>query len=526
MRQLPDWLIDSKAAKNFSAYQPPPRVIEGQKLTGYQRAKYAKLLAKIKQELLIEIMQTEKVVKLDGSLRVSLFGKLHYIREADGSYHVMSGDIHEWAISEDSSRVLIYPPAALTDGLVSILIMRWEKPINEYIDGLERYYSYLNRARPFALYIENQLKKAIKRFLAKSIHWANFRLKLAEMLQLDDEVLQLALRSRTSIYQRSMTVAHYNLVLKHLEVYREANRQLPNLLWLITYSLKLRVKLESGNVLAQCREFMLQEGIGKSGWRLLCNSRISELGYTPHTKNFLSELAQYIRLHQMLGRRSFMSANLCYLFHHPEWAVTFDSVYYRGIHFPPQLMNKYINEIARLQKSGLRADKIAEQTAPVLAWLCTAKPKIDHVQLKKPWSWFLAKANNFYELSNKIRRLRSYCWTPVVRFKSIGNFRFLEVVDAYQLMSLASSQRHCIDSYVNDCKSGAALVFDIYNANGKREAAMLLQLNRTQWAIYDIRGFANKAASSELWGVAHNFTDWLNSGNCEGQISRQISRQR
>jgi len=310
--------------------------------------------------------------------------------------------------------------------------------------------------------------------------------------------------------QRTMTIAHYNLVLKHLEVYREVNRQLPNLLWLLTYLLKQGVKFEAGNVLAQCREHLINEGVSKSGWRLLCNSRISQLGWIPSCKNLLSELKQYLCLHQTLRRRCLLSPKITYLFDHPEWDIDFDAVYYRSIRFPPQLMNKYIDEVVRLHKSGYNSDMASAQTALVLAWLRIAEPTIDHVQLKKPWSWFKEKALTWYNKENAKKHLSAFRWDDKVGHVEIGKYQFSEVIDAYKLMNLAERQRHCIDSYMQDCMSGDALVFDIYKANGKTEAAILLHQKSGKWTITDIRGFANKPALPSIWAAGHALVKIMN----------------
>jgi len=396
-------------------------------------------------------------------------------------------------------------PLKLTSWLIEKIVFSIDEELQAFVAALKT--KKLQNNNQFPCNFKNSLIRYLTKWLKQSIKkiykWRNIQYAVKSELHICDQDFTLALQSRW-FKKAVLSISDYNNILNHYLLYLELNYDNAKLLWLLSYLLSEGYDIEN-NAIKVIKDYLISKGLTEQGWRVLTKSNKKDYAFLFKNAIYLEDLIGYLKLHCLINRRVLLPRALNDLFNHPHWRVSDQSIYYRGVIIPPQLFSQLIDQYLIY---GLNHTELNNEVSSVLIWLREFKPKIDHNQLKKPWKWFANKALKKIAYEQSKLSNNKIAWDPIITRINFSEFEVIGIQNKWQLMQLAIQQRHCIDSYGDDCLSGNKLVFVIYE-HQKIISSILLEKSNKNWWIEGIRGFANREATDTEVDIAHALVDKL-----------------
>jgi len=357
-----------------------------------------------------------------------------------------------------------------------------------------------------------RLISSISKAIQKSVLWDTLRHQVRDALKIEPEILRIARRALTVRKLRNriyLNIDHLNNVIKHIEGYRQLDKEAPNLLWLYTIALEEKVIPKGELIQALKKMLVYYSGCKERGWRLILRSSIRDLEPAIETNGSQWEyLVEYIKLHNLLDRNQAIPRKAIHLFNEPHWTVnTKNKIFYRGVEVKPALLNGYIN--AAVDAENLD-DFAQDQALPVFTWLIDAKPALDKNQLKSGWSWLVKAANAWLENSATEARLSLIKWECKLGNLTLGQYKFVPLINAWQVRQEALRNRNCADHFIERCQAGTYRLYSVLLSNGKHKATLGMLFENDNWGIHQIKSFANQPVSVQLHNIADAISEGLN----------------
>lgn len=493
--------------------------LQNVKLTPYQKTRLVNLVSKISYDLSAIFQHPIQTIKSKKFIRHYAFGVIEYRysrKFKTFSVHEFVKDgLYPWHQIEPN-RVLIWHPLRLTDDLIRIILRKFTNAIQAFSLNFYEYHCDIHRN----LYSDNDiyeeltdnLIRLIRREIKRAINWKNIRYELANKLKLDLEVLMHCKLGGLGNRSGRLNIRLYNFIQTNITLYREVFKEAPKVVWLLTLLMSNNYRFKQGAVVSRIRNIILDYSIPPLGWRILCRSSRRDLNFLLDCQRVvLTELMQYLQLHVNLHRQKFIPKRISHLFDHPQWGVKGQKIMYRMVEIHPNVLNRIIDKLIAV--SGDDAKVLNNQIADVFSWMKVEQPEFDHVQLKKPWSWFVQKAYLWACESYASEKYEKVSWQSDCREIEIYGYQFVPIENLWALMKLAVSERHCIDRYATDCIRRDKQVFSVH-MHGRTISTLLLEKSWSDhWSIVDLRGFANKRIGNHLWQAADKLVSQLNRGN-------------
>lgn len=366
-----------------------------------------------------------------------------------------------------------------------------------------------------------RVTSSIRKAVQKSVLWDNLRHKVRDALKIEPEILRIARRALTVRKLRNqphLTIEHFNNVIRHIEGYRQLDKEAPNLLWLYTIALEEKVIPKGELIQALKKMLVYYSGIRERGWRLICKSNIRD--FEPALETYGEQwgyLVEYIKLHNLLDRNQAIPRKALHLFNEPHWIVDIKNrIFYRGVEVKPALLNSYINETINTEN----LEEFAQNEAiPVFTWLSDVEPQLDKNQLKKGWPWLLKEATTWIDKNATEAHLSTIQWECKLGALTLGQYQFVPLINAWQVREEAIRNRHCADQFIDKCRAGIYRLYSVYFYNGKHKATLGVKFEDNQWELHQLKSFANQTVSLQVQSIAESIAEGLNFVN-EGAAER------
>lgn len=489
----------------------PVIVLPSDSLSGYLKTSEARLAFdalqdKIWRELLKHLRQPIKHVPSKKHRIVEVLGCIrYYINHNTGEINSSVRD-NGRHFKPLIGKFSVDPPFHLTSVIFKHFINEWKDELLLISDN-----------KQFSVDFANSLLRAVR----LSVYLKQLRYQIFDALKINPETIAIARQARIVRHARTLHNEHFNLVVRHLEDYKQLQSDAPNLLWLYTLVLHENFELPEGELVQALKALSLASGCNERGWRFISKS---------HLRNFepaleyggaaWSYLVQYVRLHNALDRNFPIPRKSAHLFIEPSWHIKSDgTIDYRNVNLQPALLNSYIDEATK--QKDINSFMTSDATS-VFVWLSQAKPKFDSNQLKSGWSWLLREANDWLLEQAAHAKLISVSWSCGLGEIVLGNHKFTPLTNAWQVRQEALRYRHCVDNFIEQCVNGTYRIYSVYDNHDKHKATLGLQYTDYRgWHVNQIRGFANTTVSASLNKKAHSVSDGLNIVN-EGVAGRSI----
>ncbi len=399
-------------------------------------------------------------------------------------------------------------PFKPTPALFESLLNEWAKPIA----ALAR---HADRAAPLLA----GLARVFRTTCLRTIWWKRLRYAIRAALDLDPEILDLAHRSRVNAHENLLSNHHYNQVVQRLDAFRQVRQDNPNLLWLCGLALAENIEIRPGGraVLHQLRNRILtQFNLPPVAWRYLANGRrkdfrliIDWLGPNVSPKGRWLELREWLRLLVALKRPTPIPLPVQYLFLHDDYKMVGNghALCFRGAELPLHTVRCLLAE-AEAKVASNTFSVFAENDLPdVLTWLGETGTVLDNRQQKAGWNYLLRQARQWKHESALQVQSKTQTWTSLIEKQRVGKFTLVPVTNVLQLHREALGMRNCANGFRADCLGGSIRLFAIHNRTGKQVGTVGLTRNVRKWQVLDVRGFANKAPSTELKELAEHLAE-------------------
>lgn len=486
--------------------------------TSKHRLAYEDLLSTIWGDLINRLEAPIEVTETKTSRRVEVLGILRYFinhRTQKVTCRTKLGLFTEdgWRFSfRPTDRVMVDPPLICNKNLIGHVVSLWSKQIDHLANSYfaESQVDLNIEIMDCVNVINNQITSALFTAIRASACWKKLRGDVFQALALSPEIVNYARLSRKTLKKLNLSELHFNHVAENLDAFRKLYNDAPNLLWLYSCALKERILLKvSNNPVVDLKQILLNSGCTQRAWRIVAKANQRDFDQVINS-DFSSwhHLVGYLQLHERLDRSKVISRKLACLFDHPNWNLHNANklINYRGAAFQPNVFNKFIDESLRVNKS---ADLLAIETTSVLTWLATTKVKFDANQQRKPWAWFARKASEWFAEQLAFDQLNSLTWECGLSESELSGYRFTALTNAWLVRAEAVEKHHCVDQYIDSCLAGTYRVFRVQHITSKTSYTLGLRLH-DEWAVDQVRGFANRHATESLRELCAVVAEGLN----------------
>jgi len=345
------------------------------------------------------------------------------------------------------------------------------------------------------------------RAIRQSVYWKRLRYRVRDAFAIDPELLEIARQARPERHGNNLSNRHFNEIIEQRDQYLRLFRESPGQVWLFALALREGREIE-GDILQSLKANLIDEGVGKRGWRLLVKSRHRDVAHAVDGMKYRWQaLLDYVRLHNALDRNRPIPRKAHHLFEEPEWHAGQDGgIEYRGIQIPPAVLNAYIE--ATLEARDVQ-EFLAVEAAPVFTWLSESRPDLDSNQCKRGWGWLRESARRWSEDESKRKKFTRQGWETGLGETVIGGYRFVPLTDAWQVVREAVTYRHCADRYIDLCSGGQYRLFAVHDISGKHKATLGLKWAGSSWRLDQVKGFANQPVSGTLLKISASLADGL-----------------
>jgi len=437
----------------------------------------------------------------------------YYIRHSSGEVHSRMRGTHgddEGLFNHEGGLISIDPPLICNSFMMKQFINQWK---NEFIAIDTKLFTDIkgNCCFPYsgpshlAIQFMQQMSQAFMKAIRQSVYWKRLRYHVTEALALDPELIEIARKARVVRHKNNLSNVHFNKILANQNSYRKLYNDAPNLLWLLTLCLDEGLDIQGSEPLLVLKNLVINEGCQARGWRLLARSQLRDFeAAVEFSGKSWKYLIEYIKLHQVLDRKNAIPKKLTHLFAEPNWQVNnYDEIMYRGATLSPSIANALIDAASKSKNSS---EFMAIEALTVLYWLAETKFRPDSNQTKQGWPWLLTKSKAWQEAETQRSILTNQVWDCRMKTISLLGYKFVPLVNAWEVRQEAVLYRHCADDYIGQCKDGFYRLFSVLDSDGNHKATAGYIHNDDNWSLNQIKGFANREVSKELAKLAESIS--------------------
>jgi len=309
-------------------------------------------------------------------------------------------------------------------------------------------------------------------------------------------------------WQRSLTSTICSNISKYQIQYSEIENDNKNLIWLFTLMLQDEVELPQGEVISAMKQRLLDEdSLTPMAWRYIANGTAQDFRVVidaeepSDAQNWRWKyLIYWLQILSGLRLKSPIPATIQYLFLHDSMIVMpeLDEVQFRGAWMSFGTLRHIIKEAIKQLDTGTLERFIDNGLVEVITWLSTINPELDNNQTKKGWKFLVRKSAEWKADIVMKATYQGLMWDSGLPKLHIDEWTVAPITDAWSLHRLAITQRHCGDSFIEGCINGSERIFVISNSAGRITATLRLTHVDGNWAVGDIKGFANSEVSANL----------------------------
>jgi hypothetical protein len=309
-------------------------------------------------------------------------------------------------------------------------------------------------------------------------------------------------------WRKPLTPEIYEYILRFRSNYLEIEQDNPSLMWLYTVLLLNKERYYGGQIIAAMKKRLLEEEvITPVAWRYIANGRANDFRiiidykeYGIPTDSNWQFLIYWLQFMSGMKRQKPIPEPIQRLFINDSmiFMIENEEIHFRGAWVKLETMRHIIEEAENRLLEGALDHFVENELIDVLTWLAAVDPVLDHNQTKKGWEYLYKSAAKWkvdIEEKETYQKLRWHSALPKIMIQG----RAVEpVVDAWALRRIALSQRHCGDSFIEDCLNGTARIFVISNPDGEVSATLRLTTMDKVWIVSEVKGYANSEPLPEI----------------------------
>lgn len=309
-------------------------------------------------------------------------------------------------------------------------------------------------------------------------------------------------------WRKPLTPEIYEYILKFQANYLEIEQDNPNLMWLYTVLLINRERYYGGQIIAAMKKRLLEaEVLTPMAWRYIANGTASDFRiiidykeYGIPTDSNWQFLIYWLQFMSGMKRKKPIPEPIQRLFINDSmiFMIENDEIHFRGAWVQLDTMRHIIQEAENRLLVGSLDQFVENELIDVLTWIAAVDPVLDHNQTKKGWEYLAKTAAKWQADLDEKETYQKLRWHSVLPQMLIQGRVIKPVVDAWSLRRLALSQRHCGDSFIEDCLNGITRIFVISNLDGDVCATLRLTFVDEAWIVSEIKGFANSQSLPEI----------------------------
>ncbi len=131
--------------------------------------------------------------------------------------------------------------------------------------------------------------------------------------------------------------------------------------------------------------------------------------------------------------------------------------------------------------------------------------ELDSNQLKRGWPWIVERSRRWQEsLIQKVQQ-ENVRWRTRLGNIDTDGLRIREIGNLHDLFTTASLMRNCLANRDDDCIANQARFFTVEQPGMTRPVAVVgLVQQGSQWAVEDVRGFANSIVDERLQQIGRD----------------------
>lgn len=367
--------------------------------------------------------------------------------------------------------------------------------------------------------------EAMRRRLARDADLRGFRARVAQALDFPAEAVALARRQLNGLgAARPVRLSDLNRVIRHRAAFEKLARELPQAAPLYGLFCDEPDFDRDAEPTAALRKHLLRLGISARTWRLIVHSGHRLL--LPLRDFYRGDptlaATDYLRILDALAPSREPSG-------WPIWVLL------SLVANPSYRHNEHLTELDRglpALAAALRRWQHTEdppgppgELAEVFEWLHRSRPLLDKRQRRAPWSWWVRSAREAATRERLAAQARvDRPWPAPVEDATLGSWHLKSLRDPLALWTEGQAMHHCIANRESECRAGEAWAASIRSGGpqGRRLATALfratgpaidpvtgLPSGAVQWALRDLRGFANRDPDPRLQGAIEAWLEAL-----------------
>lgn len=478
-----------------------------------QRLAIQDLQDRIWREFLARLGRPIRVIRRKNHRVVNVLGCVKYfISYRDGKIHAQvrtRPGLNSSAFLNPALPFLVDLPLRLNAFVIEAFLSEWKEEALSIASGNGYDHAFeeaLDRADTESGAFWRAFVQSFLKAVSGSVYWKRLRYRVRDAIGIDEEFLNIFRLSRPD-RRDSLRDNHFNNILIHQERFRRLYRESPGLVWLYALALEAGLEIE-GDTLQAIKSHVIDAGIGERGWRLIAKSDYRDFACAVEfMANPWAALLEYVRLHNALDRNVTIPLRVQHLFGEPIWRALPDGkLTYRGAEIPPALLNTYINACLAAKDTRIF---LSEEASLVFAWLSGAKPDLDKNQCKRGWGWLYKRAVRWRDEATARERYEKLVWEISFGETTLRGYRFVPLCNAWEVMHEAVTYRHCADGFLEECQHGIYRLFSVFDLTGRHKATLGMAWSESGWVVDQVKGFANRAVSNELFKICSTIPDAL-----------------
>jgi PcfJ-like protein len=344
---------------------------------------------------------------------------------------------------------------------------------------------------------------------ARLVH--TLRPRLERALDLDRDILRWVNLGKPDGQRTILSSREYNAMWEHVLRLRQLERENPRLVRAYAGAVLCGVGPDRGEPAQGLKQCFIEHGIGKSGWKLLCNTP-AEAFRVPlrmAANDFTFDVYVWAINTFLAARCVLPDAVLERLiaphFRDPRPGAPLEWCYADVTGEWHSFLRALGRRVATIASEAEMARFLDEELSRVHDWLDATEPTISANQSRAGWPWMLRQAHE-WELAEREKALAlriTHHWPEPLAYFDCGALTAVALTDSFELWQEGEAMRHCVRLYSKGCLEGRYAIFSVRSrSDDRRLATVSLAPSDGGWAVHQVRVFANRDAGADLKAFA------------------------
>ncbi len=356
---------------------------------------------------------------------------------------------------------------------------------------------------------ENWVATVIYQQLLKDRRFIRLRETLFKAFDLDMTLVTIALRARMETKNVLLVSWLYQLVWQHENIFRQVNRENPQLLPVLTLAIKSGKLAFEADPITELKRAFLADGVSESGWKYLClhGSKIFKpIWNSPYDSDWLTIIDYLV----FLQKAHLPAPPSPLVFEILISCSTYTDMYWKTL--PSEFVSMLLNE-SDIHRGKEDLTRLKNESAQILFWIDREGWKLNKQQRRAGWRALCNKADKWFKYWCQLQSADDVPWEPVINAFVCGELVVQPLTTQRELIEEGVKMRNCVSDFVADCKEQTFQILSVRDIrSGKRVADIGIEavVEENRWALFDVLGVANTAVSDKIEAIANQAVEITN----------------